>query len=473
MSRIWENALQTLAGRINPNYYDLWIRPIECTQVTADHITLRAPNLYFKEWFSAHYLPVVLDEIQHQTQRRFQVTFEIALPPTGPRVPPDTAAVAPDAATMSAGLALPAPVTSTTGGPAPATGSVDLIDSFTFDSFVVGPANQLAHAAARAASKHPAEKFNPIYIYGGVGLGKTHLLMAIAHELRRMNPGWNIVYLSCERYINEYITALRTSDSGGESRIDQFRRRYRDDCDALLIDDIQFLAGKERTQDEFFHTFNSLWHAHKQIVLTSDKFPYEIDNLEERLRSRFGWGLVADIQRPDLEMRVAILTRKAELDGIALPPEVALHLAQNIRSNVRDLEGALIRLAASASLQQLPLSVELCRTTLTEVLDPSVRCVTMETIVREVADHFHQKITDLRGPRRHQSIAWPRQVAMYLSYRLLQSQTPRISYPQVASYFGGRDHTTVLSACRKLDHLRETDHSVASLLSSLEQRLQR
>jgi chromosomal replication initiator protein len=468
MSRIWHNALQTLEGKINPNYYDLWIRPIECTQVADDHITLRAPNAYFKDWFSAHYLPVVLDEIQHQTQRRYRVTFEIAPPAAVQPASAAPSAAAPARATGAEALtaSLP-PVAATT------TAAADLISSFTFDSFVVGPANQLAHAAARAASWHPAEKFNPVYIYGGVGLGKTHLLMAIGHELRRQNPGWKIVYLSCERYINEYITAIRTADSGGESRIDEFRRRYRDDCDALLIDDIQFLAGKERTQDEFFHTFNSLWHAHKQIVLTSDKFPYEIDNLEERLRSRFGWGLVADIQRPDLEMRVAILTRKAEVDGIKLPPEVALHLAQNIRSNVRDLEGALIRLAASASLKDLPLSVELCRTTLTEVLDPSVGCVTMETIVREVADHFHQKVSDLRGPRRHQSIAWPRQVAMYLSYRLLQSQSPRMSYPQLASYFGGRDHTTVLAACRKVDHLRETNRAVASVLSALEQRLQK
>jgi chromosomal replication initiator protein len=463
MPRIWDNALQTLEGRINPSYYDLWIRPIECAGVADDCITLRAPNAYFKDWFSTHYLPVVLDEIQHQTQRRYQVSFEIAPPAV---LPP--AAEPPPVAYSPA-----APAINRAPAPAPAPVSAGLIDTFTFDSFIVGPANQLAHAAARAASKHPAEKFNPVYIYGGVGLGKTHLLMAIGHELRRQNPGWNIVYLSCERYINEYITAIRTADSGGESKIDEFRRRYRDDCDALLVDDIQFLAGKERTQDEFFHTFNSLWHAHKQIVLTSDKFPYEIDNLEERLRSRFGWGLVADIQRPDLEMRVAILTRKAEVDGIALPPEVALHLAQNIRSNVRDLEGALIRLAASASLKQLPLTVELCRTALNEVLDPEIGCVTMETIVREVADHFHQKVSDLRGPRRHQSIAWPRQVAMYLSYRLLQGQTPRMSYPQVAAYFGGRDHTTVLAACRKVENLRETNRSHAALLSTLEQRLQK
>jgi chromosomal replication initiator protein len=468
MSRIWDNALQTLEGKINPNYYDLWIRPIECAGVSDDLITLRAPNAYFKDWFSTHYLPVVLAEIQQQTQHRYQVNFEIA-PPAAPQ--PAAEVTTAGGAELEPALA-PTPATPTRPAAA-APSSADLIDTFTFDSFVVGPANQLAHAAARAASKHPADKFNPVYIYGGVGLGKTHLLMAIGHELRRQNPGWNIVYLSCERYINEYITAIRTADSGGESKIDEFRRRYRDDCDALLVDDIQFLAGKERTQDEFFHTFNSLWHAHKQIVLTSDKFPYEIDNLEERLRSRFGWGLVADIQRPDLEMRVAILTRKAELDGIALPPEVALHLAQNIRSNVRDLEGALIRLAASASVKQAPLSVELARAVLTDALDPEVGCVTMETIVRTVADHFHQKVSDLRGPRRHQSIAWPRQVAMYLSYRLLQGQTPRMSYPQVAGYFGGRDHTTVLSACRKVDHRRETDRTVASLLSALEQRLQK
>jgi chromosomal replication initiator protein len=297
--------------------------------------------------------------------------------------------------------------------------------------------------------------------------------MSIGHELRRRYPGWQITYVSGERFINEYISALRPGDTRGDSRMDEFRRRYREECDVLLIDDIQFLAGKERTQDEFFHTFNSLYESHKQIVLTSDKFPHEIDNLEERLRTRFAWGLVADIQRPDLETRIAILNRKAELDGIHLPADVALTLAQHIKSNVRELEGSLIRIAAYASLRGASITVDFVREAMQHVLGQDRSGLTMDGIVREVANYFHQKVADLRGSRRHQSVAWPRQVAMYLSYRLLQNSSPRISYPALAEYFGGRDHTTVLAACRKVEKLRTENRAVRDVVDALEQRLQK
>jgi chromosomal replication initiator protein len=461
MSRIWENALATLETRIKPTNYDLWFRPIVCTGVTNDQITLRAPNAFLRTHFSLNYLDVVLDEIESQTRQRFNVTFEADDP-----TPANTTPAAP--APQPQEPPRPAPAARLVEEvPADATDPGDLLPRYTFDCFVVGPMNQLAHAAARAVAEHPATKWNPLFIYGGVGLGKTHLLMAIGHELRRHHPDWKVTYIQAETFINDYIAALGSRSAGA---VEDFRRKYRD-CDVLLIDDIQFLAGKERTQDEFFHTFNALYQAPKQIVLTSDKMPQEIGDLPERLASRFSSGLVADIQRPDLETRTAILRRKAEADRLDLPPDVALFLAQRVKSSVRDLEGALLRVNAVASLRHAPLTIDLVTEALGEMIGPARSALTMELIVKQVADYFQTKVADLKGPRRHQSIAWPRQVAMYLCYRLLQNQSPRVSYPAVADYFGGRDHTTVLSACRKVERLRDSDPAVLSVLDAIERRL--
>lgn len=437
---IWLHALSTLEERIKPHNFDMWLRPIQCQSVEGSKITLRAPNRYIKEWFEDNYLSIVLQEIRNFTDRDFSVTFEL-----------DEVEVEPSAD----------PITATEIDTTPEGWDYELNDRYTFDTFVVGPSNQLAHAAARAVAEFPAGKYNPLFIYGGVGLGKTHLLCAIGHEVHRRRKKSKVAYLSSERFMNEYINCLRSN------RIDEFRKKFREDCDVLLMDDIQFIAGKDRTQDEFFHTFNSLYDTHRQIVVTSDKYPHEIPDLEERLRTRFQWGLIADIQQPDLETRVAILQKKADAEQIVLPDEVALYLATNIKSNVRELEGSLIRLAAFASLKGADISVEFARETLKHFLSKNTTTLTVETIQKEVAAYFNVKVSDLKSARRHKTIARPRQIAMFLSRKLTSC-----SFPEIGQRFGGKDHSTVISACRKIEQLVDKDLSTRTIVETLERQLQ-
>src|SRR5215475_12095579 len=306
---LWESALSTLEGRIKPHNFEMWLRPIQCKAVDGARITLSAPSKWIKEWFQDNYQSIVLDALRAQTNQDFEILFEVR--EMEPHVPepivetPKTGSGPHEFKSDGRGDAGPAP---------------DLLAKYTFDAYVVGPSNQLAHAASRAVAEIPAAKYNPLFIYGGVGLGKTHLVHAIGHRLRAKHPQWRIFYLKTETFMNEYINCIRNG------KIDEFRRKYRERCDVLLMDDIQFLAGKDRTQDEFFHTFNSLFESHRQIVLTADKYPHEIPDLEERLLSRFQSGLIADIQPPELETRIAILKKKAEMDGIALPDDVAHYL---------------------------------------------------------------------------------------------------------------------------------------------------
>lgn len=433
---VWESALSSLQRRIKPHNFDMWLKPIRCESIDGCRITLRAPNRYIKEWFEDNYLSVVLQELQEQTRREFQVTLELQEPVS------------------------PEPAPSVVAEPLPTSWQYELNERYQFDAFVVGPSNQLAHAAARAVAELPASKYNPLFIYGGVGLGKTHLLCAIGHEIRRRRPGLRVAYLSSERFMNEYINLLRSN------RIEEFRARYREECDVLLMDDIQFIAGKDRTQDEFFHTFNSLYDSHRQIVVTADKYPREIPELEERLRTRFQWGLIADIQQPELETRAAILKKKAEGEQIPLSDEVALFLAGHIKSNVRELEGSLIRLAAFASLQGSPITVDFARETLKNLLSQTSASLTVESIQKEVSAYFGIKVCDLKGAKRHKSIARPRQIAMYLSRKLTSS-----SFPEIGQRFGGKDHSTVISACRKIEDLVEKDLAVRTAVESLERQL--
>jgi chromosomal replication initiator protein len=438
-SEIWQRALSTLEARIKPHNFDMWLRPILCQAVEGSKITLRAPNRYIKEWFEDNYLSVVLQEIRNHTQLDFSVAFE--LDEIEPEAAPVVAPVVDEAAASGWTYARN--------------------DRYTFDTFVVGPSNQLSHAAARAVAEAPAGKYNPLFIYGGVGLGKTHLLCAIGHEVQRLQPDIRVAYLSSERFMNEYINSLRSN------RIDQFRTKFREECDMLLMDDIQFIAGKDRTQDEFFHTFNSLYDSHRQIVVTSDKYPHEIPDLEERLRTRFQWGLIADIQQPELETRVAILQKKADAESIVLPDEVALYLATNIKSNVRELEGSLIRLAAFASLKGAEVSVEFAKETLKHFLSQPSANLTVETIQKEVAAYFNVKVSDLKSAKRHKTVARPRQIAMFLSRKLTSS-----SFPDIGQRFGGKDHSTVISACKKVEKLMEQDLSTRTIVETLERQLQ-
>jgi chromosomal replication initiator protein len=437
-AEIWQRALATLEARIKPHNFDMWLRPIQCQSVDGSKITLRAPNRYIKEWFEDNYLSIVLQEIRNHTKRDFSVIFELdeIEPEVEPLELPEVEAI-------------------------PSGWEYDLNDRYTFDTFVVGPSNQLSHAAAHAVAEVPAGKYNPLFIYGGVGLGKTHLLCAIGHQVREKSPEFKVAYLSSERFMNEYINCLRSN------RIDEFRTKFREECDMLLMDDIQFIAGKDRTQDEFFHTFNSLYDSHRQIVVTSDKYPHEIPDLEERLRTRFQWGLIADIQQPELETRVAILKKKAEAEQIVLPDEVALYLATNIKSNVRELEGSLIRLAAFASLKGADVSVDFARETLKHFLSQSSANLTVETIQKEVAAYFNVKVSDLKSAKRHKTVARPRQIAMFLSRKLTSS-----SFPEIGQRFGGKDHSTVISACRKIEKLVEQDLSTRTIVETLERQLQ-
>lgn len=333
---------------------------------------------------------------------------------------------------------------------------------YRFENFVVGPSNQFAHAASESVANQPARAYNPLFIYGGTGLGKTHLLHAIAHRILERDPSQRVTYVSGEEFTNQVVKGISRQE------MDKFRERYRAGCDVLLVDDVHVLAGRERTQEEFFYTFNALHAAQKQIVLTSDKFPQEIPGLEERLRSRFQWGLIADIKAPELETRVAILKRKAERDRIDLPDEIAFFLAQNIWRNVRALEGALIQLAAYASLTGRPLTQGLAREALRYLLESQDKALTVESIQKLVAEHFDVKVADLRGQRRHRVIAHPRSIAMYLCRKHTQA-----SFPQIGERFGGKDHSTVIAAVRKVEKAIGSDPAVRNEVEALERKLPR
>jgi chromosomal replication initiator protein len=337
-----------------------------------------------------------------------------------------------------------------------------LSPKYTFDNFVVGASNQFAHAASKAVANQPSDHYNPLFIYGGVGLGKTHLVNAIGHQVLDTNDDARVVFLSSDSFMNELIAALR------RDRMDEFKSRFRR-IDVLIVDDVQFLAGRERTQEEFFHTFNSLYDSHHQIVLTSDKFPKEIPELEERLRNRFEWGLIADIQPPDIETRVAIVEKKAEGEGIDLPQEVAIFLATNIDSNVRELEGSLTRLGAFASLNKCPITVDFAREVLQSVLrDRGDRIITIESIQKAVCDFFRIRPNDLRSKRRTRTVALPRQVAMYLCRRYTNA-----SFPVIGDRFGGRDHSTVIHAAQVIERRLREDATFRATVERLERLLDR
>jgi chromosomal replication initiator protein len=454
MLALWGEAVRSVEERVKPAQRDLWLRPIVCMGFDGSRIRLRAPNRYHKEWFEDHYLPTILSDLESRTKTRFSVDFEVTEEETNEVTPSETSSVP-----LRAGL----------GKPQSRPKGLDT--RYDFDSFVVGNTNQFAHAAARVVAEAPASRYNPLFIYGGVGLGKTHLLHAVGHEIHRQHPDWNITVVACEQFVTSYIASLlnqrrQSGTTPSTNLMEEFRRRYREVPDVLLIDDIQFLSGKDSSQDEFFHTFNALHLAHKQIVLTSDKLPAELPGVEERLRSRFTWGLIAEIGHPDLETRVAILKRKAESDNIDLPDDVALTIATRFRSNVRELEGALLQLSARASLLGCTITKEVAEEILKSIASSGPTGLTIEVIQREVASYFEVKLQDLKGPKRHQAVAQPRLIAMYLSRQLTG-----MSYPEIGSRFGGKDHSTVISAVRKIEKKIAEDPSMRSMVATLTTRL--
>jgi chromosomal replication initiator protein len=464
MFELWTEAVRSIEPLVKPAQRDLWLRPIECVGIDDGRIRLRAPNRYHKEWFEDNFLIPILGDIESRTQRSFTVEFEIVEEGgPGPTAGQDRKRG------RNGDRRGEAPAAGGAPGPAPGAAArpPELVDRYTFDKFVVGPTNQFAHAAARMVAEAPASRWNPLFIYGGVGLGKTHLLHAIGHEVHRQHPEWLVSFITCEKFVTDFIgSMMHQKRSSGGSSMEEFRARYRTAPDVLLIDDIQFLSNKDSSQDEFFHTFNVLHYAHKQIVLTSDKLPAELPGVEDRLRSRFTWGLIAEVETPDLETRVAILKRKAEAERVDLPDEVALYLAAHIKTNVRELEGALLRLAARASFQGLPISIELARDALAKLIANASTGLTIEAVQREVAAYFDVKLHDLKGPKRHRAVAHPRMVAMYLARKLTKT-----SYPEIGSRFGGKDHSTVISAVRKIERLCAEDPSVRGVVSTIESHL--
>jgi len=459
MIEIWGEAVRSIEDRVKPTQRDQWLKPIRCLEIQDGRILLQAPNRFQKEWFEGHYLPAIMENIERRSHQRFTVDFEIIEEITPSSFSEKSAANEPAVAPASAVQPLPTP-------------PKGLDRRYTFDKFVVGQTNQFAHAAAQMVASEPASKYNPLFLYGGVGLGKTHLLHAIGHEIHRIHPNWNITVVTCEQFVTNFIGSMlnQRRHSGGSqpttNLMDDFRHRYREAPDVLLVDDIQFLAGKDSSQDEFFHTFNALHHEHKQIVLTCDKLPAELPGVEERLRSRFTWGLISEIGHPDLETRIAILKRKAELDNVELPDDVALIIATHVRSNVRELEGALVQLSARASMAGRKITKEFAEEILKHLVSASPSGLSIEAIQREVASYFEVKLHDLKGPKRHRAVAHPRMIAMYLSRHLTS-----MSFPEIGSRFGGKDHSTVISAVRKIETKMTEDPSVRSIVSTLTTRL--
>lgn len=444
-STIWDEVLRRVETKVNAHTYHSWF---EGTSLLADEGTtglqVQAPNQTVIEWLNRHYLAVISEALVEVGRPGAAVHFVPADGATPPGLAPiDFMEPAGDPS---------APGMADDGSAADSAG---LSPRYSFDTFIVGASNQFAHAACRAVAEAPSRSYSPLYIYGGVGLGKTHLMHAIADYILRHNPQMKLTYVSGERFMNEVVNALRYD------RILEFRERYRS-ADVLLVDDVQFIAGKERTQTEFFHTFNALHDAQKQIVLSSDVPPHQIAELEERMRSRFEWGLIADIQSPDLETKVAILKRKADAEGVPLADNVALFIAGRIKSNIRELEGALIRLLAYASLTGRDLTLALAQEVLRDVLNHDERAVSIDMIQKFVADYYQLKLVELKSRNNSKSIAMPRQVAMYLCKQLTNA-----SLPEIGRSFGGKHHSTVIHSIRKVEDLRKNDSAFNTLINTL------
>jgi chromosomal replication initiator protein len=456
MHDLWTEAVRSIEPMVKPAHRDLWLRPIECVGISEGRIHLRAPNRYHKEWFEDNFLPPILRDLEARAQRRFVVDFEVVEEEIASGGSGGSSA----AGAVNSGSPRPAHVPKPAAPP-------NLVTRYTFDKFVVGPTNQFAHAAARMVAEAPASRWNPLFIYGGVGLGKTHLLQAIGHEIHQQHPDWVITFVTCEGFVTDFIGSMMNQKrQSGTNLMEEFRTRYREYPDVLLVDDIQFLSNKDSSQDEFFHTFNALHYAHKQIVLTSDKLPAELPGVEDRLRSRFTWGLIGEVEMPDLETRVAILKRKAEFEKVILPDDVALYLAAHVKTNVRELEGALLRVAARASFQAQAITLELARDALQKLFANTPSGLTIEGIQREVAAYFDIKLHDLKGPKRHRAVAHPRMIAMYLARKLTS-----MSFPEIGSRFGGKDHSTVISAVRKIERLCAEEPTVRSVVNTIETHL--
>ena len=448
MSKLWEDTLTHLELNLSSQHFSTWIKPLKLVKVEQDMVYLEVPNRFVLDWVKDNYSKLIQKILEELSAVNYRLQFSV----TGQ---------ARDGLPRSSEALETPPLPVNTPQKTVNSAENNLNRKYTFEEFVSGSSNQFAYAAAMAVANNPATTYNPLFIYGAVGLGKTHMVNAIGNAILKKSPQMRICYYTSEKFMNELINSLRYN------RMDEFRNKFRS-MDVLLIDDIQFIAGKERTQEEFFHTFNALYESHKQIIVTSDKFPKDIPGLEERLRSRFEWGLIADIQPPDVETKLAILKMKAEQNSIKLPEEVALFLANSICSNVRELEGYLIRIGAYASLTSTPVSLEMARDVLKDILVERNKELTVEEILKKVSSHYNIKISDIKSAKRLKAVVMPRQIAMYISRQLTSS-----SYPEIGERFGGKDHSTIIHAIRKIERLMEEDFQLRSTIENLKKELTR
>lgn len=427
--RVWKRCVEALGSELSEQDLNTWIRPLQAEE-NGNRLRLLAPNRFVMEWVQDRFLDVIRTVL-------------------GRVAPGETPEIVLDIGSAAAPRPVSPSVTSTEPRRRGSVIGSRLNPNFTFETFVEGKSNQLARAAARQVAENPGLAYNPLFIYGGVGLGKTHLMHSVGNLLLERNPNAKIAYLHSERFVGDMVKALQ------HNTINEFKRLYRS-VDALLIDDIQFFAKKERSQEEFFHTFNALLEGQQQIILTCDRYPKEVDGLEERLKSRFGWGLTVSIEPPELETSVAILMKKAEAEGVAIPGEVAFFIAQRIRSNVRELEGALRRVIANAKFTGQPITMDFTKEALRDLLALQEKLITIENIQKVVAEYYKIRVADLLSKRRSRTITRPRQLAMALAKELTNH-----SLPEIGDAFGGRDHTTVLHACRKIKELRDAELRIA------------
>ena len=431
--RVWEEILLLIENRVSKQGYDTWFGQSKLLSFDSNRMVVEVPSKFHRDWIKEHYGETLSDIIKEVTKKE-EIEIDFFVPPQQKKTTHQAKEEKKEEREEK---------------------SRHLERKYTFSTFVIGPSNQFAHAAARAVADAPGRSYNPLFIYSGVGLGKTHLLNAIGHHIQSKAPKTKLAYLSSEQFTNELINSM------SHQRMEEFRQKYRH-MDMLLIDDIQFIAGKERTQEEFFHTFNTLYEAQKQIVLTSDRQPKEIPDIEERLRSRFESGLISDIQAPDLETRIAILKKKAEFWAIRLPDDVAEFLATIMKNNIRELEGGLVKLGAVSSLTNTEITQEMAKNELKYLIDSRDRIITSDLVQKVVAESFGVKISDLKSKRRTKTVVLPRQVAMYLCRTLVGS-----SLPETGQFFGGRDHSTVIHSCRVIEEKKEKDPELRAKIDML------
>lgn len=425
MKQIWNDALLKMEHVLSPQAYRSWIKPLKFIDTYASSFILEVPNEFHKNEVKNRYIALIREVVAGLTNDSFDIELKIAN------------TVEDDFQSQILPELLPSePINKEKSKPHGF--STSLNARYTFDTFVCGTSNEFAHAASQAVAETPANRYNPLFIYGGTGLGKTHLMVAIGNQILSTNPDAKICYYTSETFMNEMINCIR------HKKMEEFRSKFRK-TDLLLIDDIQFMAGREATEVEFFHTFNALYESHKQIVITSDKFPKDIPGLEERLRSRFEWGLIADIQAPDVETKVAILKKKAELNRIDLPDDVALLIGSSSASNIREIEGMLIRIGAYASLTKNKINLAMAKDILKDIIVDKSKEISIESIQKHVADHFKLKVSDLKSEKRFKTFVLPRQIAIFLSRELTKA-----SFPEIGEKFGGKDHSTVIYAVKKI-----------------------